>query len=234
MQIIFTRELGLNIILGLVILMPGIIGARRGIYRGILTLVGTLFGVVLVDLWRPAWATSITDFFQADRQDVALWLVVVLTFLAVVVVLGYGSGVLVAAEALPNRRSAGDRILGGLLGLLHGMMVMGYLLHYSVEVPPTPELAPGILAVSGARGLIDWLRWFELAAVVCTGLLIAWRLSNELIQSRTTADQGAPSAVAPHLPIKPGKPQPASRPAPPAPARKETQPATGSKPPTKR
>lgn len=191
-------SIALTVIIGLVLLTLGLWGFRRGVQRGLLTLVGTLLAATLVDLWTPAWGDWLRDQFRPERPGDMVWLLVSAVFGGVALVIGYGSGLLLPRpdpQVPPKKLSFQDRLMGGLLGALNGALLAGYLLRYTIDFEPDASLVGIIEETLFLRVLHTWLPWFILATVSAVALLILVRATQGMIRSQRASAAAAATAT---------------------------------------
>lgn len=187
------------------ILGLGLLGALRDLPRGIVVLAGLLFGALLVDFWATPLARDLSE--RLGNPDLALLrrFVSISIFSAVIVVLGFGSGML-----LPTIRGSTvpTRLVGALIGLFSGALVAGFLLTYAnIENPPfliqvqasvigRPLLEQLPMLLAAGAGVLG-------AAVIIAGLL-------RLVGGNRSVPQPPPKATP--LPAKPAAPAAPPRP----------------------
>ncbi len=171
--------LTMGIVLTLVLL--SVLGVRRGVQRGMLTLAGTLMAAVLVELWQDRWAQWLREQFRPeDPASLTLWAVMT-GFVGVALLVGYGSGFLLPRPTTPHQnRDLRDLVLGGLIGALNGALIISYLLRYAANL--SSEFQPIMQEMTLARLLHNWLPWFVLTIVLLVGGLVLVRAVMRGIQ----------------------------------------------------
>ena len=190
--------LALTIVIGLVLALLGFVGYVRDLRRGMLALLGTLVGAILVNFWGDQWGAGLASrFVNPDVQRITFY-VNYAVFLWCALVVGYGGGVLLSRV---KERSLQQRLVGALLGLVNGVLIVGFLLRFATA--KQPSLAPLIQANPVAKIVHDGLPLLFLALAAITTLLVLGRAAIGLFS------RGAPQPV----PIKPVEPKPASAPA---------------------
>jgi hypothetical protein len=170
-----TAEIILIAVIALLVVLPGIAGVIRGTVRSLLAFLGMLLGAVLIDGWQRSWQNWIVATFEAADPALLTWVVVATVFLAVFLFVGYGAPLLLPRRMLPERLTWGDRGLGLLIGLVTGLLVASYLLHYAATLrPDTPVMD---LIDRSLVAQITWasLPWVMLALVVIMALSILGR-----------------------------------------------------------
>lgn len=190
--------LALTIVIGLVLALLGFVGYVRDLRRGMLALLGTLVGAILVNFWGDQWGAGLASrFVNPDVQRITFY-VNYAVFLWCALVVGYGGGVLLSRV---KERSLQQRLVGALLGLVNGVLIVGFLLRFATA--KQPSLAPLIQANPVAKIVHDGLPLLFLALAAITTLLVLGRAAIRLFS------RGAPQPV----PIKLVEPKPASAPA---------------------
>lgn len=181
--------LAITIVSVLVLVVLGAWGWWRGVPRGLLSLVITLFGVALVDLWIDAWGSQMQSWLRLERSQTSTWLAATLGFLFVALFIGYGSGRLVrqdtdAIKARP-RMLAGP--VGALLGVLNGALIVGYMLKYTSELLRRADITGALQSSLVTRTLSVWLPWFLLAVVVAAGVVVLGSILGGILALMTTS-----------------------------------------------
>ncbi len=176
--------IALSIGILLVVVVLGALGWRRGLYRGLLTLAGTLLGAVIVDVWLRPWSATL-------GSDVWTWTLATIVFLAVVGVVGYGGSVLLPRATVAAKPNLRERALGVALGALNGLLIWSYVLHFGAELRPDTGLMQVVQASYAAQLLRAWLPWFTLTLVLLTWIFVLVRLLLPFVKARTQARQSA-------------------------------------------
>lgn len=152
-------------------LLMGIVGFRRDLRRGVMTLAGTLMGAIMVGFWSDRWGQSLADRVGSGDPQRSTFIVSSLIFLFCALVVGYGGGMLLGPkERAPFQR----RLVGTLLGILNGALVAAYLLRFGAASDGSlRELAQDWLP---ARLLLDGLPLLFLIVTVGIALLVLVRI----------------------------------------------------------
>ncbi len=207
--------MALTITIAVMTVLFGIVGFFRGTRRGIVTLVGTLFGAVLIDLWQGRWA----EWLRTDRAvaQPALWtfLITATVFVLAALVIGYGGSMLLRKDPKAPAIGFGDRLLGSLVGALNAALIASYLLRYAEEAWTNGTATAVIAASPVATILAAWLAWFILALVVTTGVFVLLQVTLTLGKALATQPAAAPapapkpagSSTGAPLETKPGQPK---------------------------
>lgn len=190
----------LTVLIALVLAVLGIWGIFRGVAPGLLTLIGTLMGAALIDLWHARLDEFLRTWLGRSNHALWTWILTSLIFLAVAIVVGYGSGMLLARRADPNKPiSIKERLMGGLVGVLDGALIVSYLLSYATTLL-NKEQNRGILNMikesQPAQILLQWLPWFVLAIVVTSAIAMAIQASYRLAKITVFASGRATAAPA--------------------------------------
>lgn len=173
--------IALTISIGVVLFGLGIWGLFRGVQRGMLSLVGTFVGVVLVELWSETWVELLVEQLRPENEAEWTWAVTTLGFLVVAIILGYGSSVLIPREEEPVYLTFNNRLVGGLIGVLNGALIVGYLIHYTMETWRSAAFMETLDLSPTARLLYEWLPWFVLGSVLVFGIIVLVRLLVRLV-----------------------------------------------------
>lgn len=184
---VMETTIGISVLLALL----GIWGLFRGVQLGAMSLVGTLLAVVVVDLWNVAWIYWLDRLFRVSPISYWHFGAASLAFVAVVFFVGYGSGVLLPAGAVPKKKSIVDRLFGGLLGVVNGALIAAFLIHYAYEMIGSEQIGPFIKSVPLANILRWWLPWFVLATVVMLFLAVVARTFYFFFKARKAASATA-------------------------------------------
>jgi uncharacterized membrane protein required for colicin V production len=125
--------LALTIIISLVLVVLGLIGYVRDLRRSMLALLGTLGGAILVNFWGDQWGAGLASrFVNADVQRISFY-VSCAVFLWSALLVGYGGGILINRA---KERPFPQRITGALLGLVNGVLIVGFLLRFATSKQP--------------------------------------------------------------------------------------------------
>jgi hypothetical protein len=191
--------LALTVVIGLVLAVLGFVGYVRDLRRSLLALLGTLVGAILVNFWGDQWGASLASrFVNADVQRITFY-VNCAVFLWSALVVGYGGGILL------NRikdRSFQQRLTSALLGLINGVLIVGFLLRFASA--KQPSFAPVIEANPLAKIIHDGMPLLFLAVAGLVTIMIIIRGVFGLVSR----------GVTPPPPPKPVETRPATTPAP--------------------
>ncbi len=179
-------EIGLIIFGAFLLILPGIWGIRHGIGSSLFALTGTLLAAVLVTLWG-SWIRERTG----SNDGMGMGLAAISgVFLAIAFIVGYGGNAVFTRPPKPGPSGEPaplkNRVLGGLLGVLNGLLIFSFLLRYAVDLGN-----PDISAVVGAASVLwlwivyTWLPWYILAVSVIVSIWIIARLLVRLIRNLT-------------------------------------------------
>jgi hypothetical protein len=180
-------SLALSICIALVIVVLGVVGYVRDTRRGLLALLGTLGGAALVDFWGARWGAGLAGGMLGDAAR-ATFIVNCLLFLWGTLIVGYGGALLLGRPAA--RPILTQRMASALLGLLNGVLVVGFLLRYASA--QQPNFAATVAATPVARYIHDWLPLLFLGIAAGATLLMLVRAVVGLLSHRV-----APAAIPP-------------------------------------
>src|SRR4051812_10322091 len=123
--------MALNIMVGaalILVALLGVVGFRRDVRRGVLALAGTLLGAIVVGFWAAPWGQALASRFVGGDIQRLTFIVSCLIFVFSTLVVGYGGGLLLGAK---ERGPFPRRLASALLGLLDGVLIVGYLLRFA-------------------------------------------------------------------------------------------------------
>lgn len=192
--------IALTIGISVVLLVLALVGYMRDLRRGTIALLGTLAGAVLVDFWGATWGASLASRLVEGDQSRTTLLVSCLLFLWSALVVGYGGGMLLAR---PKDRPVGQRMAGALLGLVNGLLIVGFLLRYGTaqQAGFTTTVKADLLA-NLINTAMPWL--FLGAAAIVTVLALGRGLMRLFGRSAATpAPKPAPTPAAQPRPAAP-------------------------------
>jgi len=119
-----VQSLTLDAFIILIVLLLAVLGFVRGGLREICTAAGLLFGVAMVSQWAAPWGDWLARSVDVDR-GAARFLMAVCILTVTTMVCGYG-----AASAFVYRPGPGGRMYGALLGMLIGILFVGYIINF--------------------------------------------------------------------------------------------------------
>ena len=198
--------LALTVVIGLVLVVLGFVGYVRDLRRSLLALLGTLVGAILVNFWGDLWGASLASrFVNADVPRITFY-VYDAVFLWSVLVVGYGGGILLNRA---KDRPVPLRLVSALLGLVNGVLIVGFLLRFASA--KQPGYAEAIQAHALAKLIHDGMPLLFLAVAGLITIMVIVRAVVGLLNRGVTPP-----------PQRPAEPKPASPPAssPGAPAEK--------------
>jgi hypothetical protein len=166
-----VMALAFTIIIVLVLAVLGLVGYIRDSRRGLVALIGTLVGALLVDFWAAQWGQGLAGrFVGADPQRMTFIVSCVLLLWGALIV-GYGSGMQLARAK--EHPSFPQRLAAALLGVLNGVLIVAFLLRFAVA--SQPAFAATVQASPLARILYDGLPLLFLGAAAISTLVILTR-----------------------------------------------------------
>lgn len=116
----------LDALLLLVLILAIPIGVYRGGIREGFTAAGILLGAQLAAEWAVPWGDFIGD-HSSLAIDASRFLVALLLLLLATAIIGYGSGI-----AFTYHPGPGGRLFGGILGLLNGILFVGFVIDFVI------------------------------------------------------------------------------------------------------
>lgn len=186
--------------ISLLLIVLTVAGYLRDLRRGLMALVGTLGGAILVDFWGANWGAALAKrLVEGDAARTTLW-VSCLIFLWSALIVGYGGGILLNRS---KDRPMAQRAVSALLGLVNGVLIVGFLLRYGTEL--SPDFAATVKANLAANPINIGLPWLFLGAAVVVTLLVAVRSVLRLL------GRSAPAPARP-FPAMPPAAKPAAAP----------------------
>lgn len=190
------------------IVVFGLIGLARDVQRGFLSLIGTLLGVALVQIWGPTWAAKVEEQF-GWMPSTASWAVSSTAFLLVAILVGYGSSTFIPKKATNAKDKPKPKALArpasGLLGALNGAMIASILLLYARGWAANETLQAVILESVLLSLLIEWFSWFILGVAVLIGTLAFFKWTIFVVH-RLTSPLPVPAKPA----SQPAEPKPST------------------------
>ena len=187
--------LALTIGISFVLIVLGLVGYLRDVRRGLMARRGALGGAILVRFWGAQWGAALAGRLVAGDPQRTTLLVNCLVFLWSALVVGYGGGVLLGRT---RERPMSQRLVGGLLGLINGVLIVGFLLRYITE--KRPEIAAAVQANLAANSINVGLPWLFLGAAIAITILALVRGAIGLFSrppARTTLPGGSAPAQRP-------------------------------------
>jgi hypothetical protein len=121
--------LGFTIVIALVLTVLGLVGYIRDSRRGLLALIGTLVGAILVDLWAQQWGPGLAARFVGGDVQRLTFILSCLLFLWSALFVGYGGGLLLSRTR--EHPPFPQRLAGAALGVLNGILIIGFLLRFA-------------------------------------------------------------------------------------------------------
>jgi uncharacterized membrane protein required for colicin V production len=187
--------LALTVVIALVLAVLALVGYLRDLRRSLLALLGTLVGAILVNFWGNQWGASLASrLVDADVQRMTFY-VNCAVFLWSTLVVGYAGGILLNRA---RDRSLPQRLTGVVLGLVNGVLIVGFLLRFATSNQPSS--VPVIQANPLAKAIHDGLPLLFLAVAGVVTVLVLLRAAFSLL------GRGAPPPAQPSAP-KPAAPQ---------------------------
>ena len=153
-------SLVLDALLLLILLTIVPIGFFRGGLREVCTSAGLLLGILLAEQWAGRWGGWIADRADLDAGAMGFTVAVVVVVVTGALV-GYGS-----SAAFSYRPGPGGRMYGGLLAMLNGILLIGFLINAYVDLVEGGELPESIGAAYLARAFAVGFEWVLLVGAI--------------------------------------------------------------------
>lgn len=167
--------LALTVVIALVLVVLGLVGYLRDLRRSLLALLGTLVGAILVSFWGNQWSASLASrLVNAEVQRITFY-VNCAVFLWSTLVVGYAGGILLNRA---KDRSLPQRLIGAVLGVINGVLIVGFLLRFATT--NQPSFVPVIQANPLAKAIHDGLPLLFLAVAGIVTFLVLMRAAFSL------------------------------------------------------
>src|SRR5262249_44046394 len=153
----------------LIVVLFAAIGCWRGATKEVVVTAAIFAGAALASSWAKPWGSDLAN-LTGLRADVAQLVVAAAALLSATVVLGYGGSALIGSP----RVSFGERLAGGVLAAINGLLLLHYLLSF-IERFITDDGAQRALARSEvSRELLRQFGWLLIGAagVVATAIVV--------------------------------------------------------------
>ncbi len=164
-----------------VMVLLGILGLLRGAGRELVVAAAITLGALIVQQWGALWASDLNSISSGISVGWAHFMLGLLILSAVTLFVGY----LLGNRLVDAPTSASTRLMGGLLGLLNGAALAGWVLRYAYVGLDARQLT----ASSISDGFMIWAGWFPVVLAVL-GTLYA--LLSPLRRARAAVER--PSA----------------------------------------
>lgn len=161
------------VVISVVLLATTVWGWFRGMHFGLLTLIGTIFSAAVVNLWQRPLVEFVEQYLS---DNLYAWVAVSLSFLLMVLIVGYGSYLLIPKTTEVPDLDARIKLMGALVGLLNGALVVGYVLRYATTLLNDTETSVFLTTFPLTSILHDWLPWYllSIAGLVSLTNVIRW------------------------------------------------------------
>jgi hypothetical protein len=185
--------LAFMLVITLVLVVLGLVGYIRDPRRGLLALIGTLVGVILVDFWAAQWGPGLASRFVGGDVPKLTFIVSCGLFLWCALFVGYGGGLLLSRAK--ERPPFAQRLAGALLGVLNGVLIVGFLLRFaSVNQSSFGET---IQSSNLSKLFHDGLPLLFLGLAVAVTLLVIVRGVGAFVAQRSAARAPKPADTKP-------------------------------------
>jgi hypothetical protein len=195
--------LAFTVIIAVVLALLGLVGYVRDPRRGLLALIGTLVGALLVDFWAARWGPDLAARFVDGNVARLTFIVSCVLFLWGALFVGYGGGLLVprAKERPPFQQRLG----GAILGVLNGVLIVGFLMRFATL--SQTGFAETIQSSPLAKLFYDGLPLLFLGAAVAVTLMVLARGITQFFGRRAAPAprpaEPRPTAATPTSPTAP-------------------------------
>ena len=185
----------LDALLLLILILAIPIGVYRGGIREGFTAAGILLGAQLAAEWAVPWGDFIGD-HSSLATDASRFLVALLLLLLATAIIGYGSGI-----AFTYHPGPGGRFFGGILGLLNGILFVGFVIDFVIVFlfrGSQPELVRhGYLSrgLSVGTGTILLIGCGVVIGAMLFGMLVREREDDQMRAFQAQAAATRPSQV---------------------------------------
>jgi|GEM_PF-2429038 len=191
------------------------LGIWRGFVREILvSLAGIVLGVFAGSLWATSWGGAWASGLGMN-EAVLKGIILLVSLYGIVLIIGYGSSLFLRRRPIP----LWQRLVGGLIGLLNGLVLaaltLSYIQDHFLGAAPDSVLRKSLLSAA----LIDWLPVIlagivlvVVLAVIVVAIVRLVRFISRLVQEPAPAPAAAPVVVA--AAPAPAAPEPAPAPPP--------------------
>jgi len=182
--------LAFTIVIALVLVVLSLVGYIRDLRRGLLALIGTLAGAILVSFWAAPWGQALAGRFGGADPQGLIFIMSCALLLWSALAVGYGGGMLLGRAK--DRPPFQQRLVGALLGALNGVLIVSFLLRFAVT--SQPSFTAMIESSALAKILFDGLPLLFLGLTVAITLAVLVR--GVMLFATRRATPAAP-AVAP-------------------------------------
>ncbi|HYP39024.1 MAG TPA: CvpA family protein [Chloroflexia bacterium] len=148
-------------------LVFALFGVLRGAWREAIVSAAIVLAALINKQWAERWATDLNELSTGIGRDQAeFWLSVLIMGLVVVVV-----GYILGSALIKGKPSATSRMLGGLLGLLNGSALAGWLLLSAYVSLDGAQATSPIYQSSVAQGFMIAAGWSPVALAVIAAIV---------------------------------------------------------------
>jgi uncharacterized membrane protein required for colicin V production len=148
-------------------LVFAVFGLLRGAWREAIVSAAIVLAALINKQWAERWATDLNETFTAFGRAQTEFLLSVLIMVLVVVVVGY----ILGSALIKGKPSATSRLLGGLLGLLNGASLAGWLLLSAYVSLDGAQPTSPIYQSSVGQGFMIAAGWSPVALAVIAAIV---------------------------------------------------------------
>jgi hypothetical protein len=136
----------------------GIIGLLRGAGREVVVAAAVTLGALIYQQWGNLWAIDLNSMASGITVGWAKFTLGLLILTSTTLFVGY----LLGNRLVDAPMSAGTRLMGGLLGLLNGAAIAGWVLRYAYD----GLNARALLSDPVSDGFMIWAGWYPVVLAV--------------------------------------------------------------------
>jgi uncharacterized membrane protein required for colicin V production len=165
----------LDILLGLIVVLFAAIGCWRGAAKEVVVTAGIFAGAALASSWAKPWGSDVVD-LTGLRADVAQLVVAATALLTATIVLGYAGSALIGSPTIPR----GERLVGGALAAINGLVLLHYLLSFVEQFVTDAGAQRALVRSQISRQLLRQFGWLLIGAagVVATAIVVGLLLQR--------------------------------------------------------
>jgi uncharacterized membrane protein required for colicin V production len=150
------------------IVVMALVGLIRGVRREAVVSASIVLGALIIEQWADLWASDINSFYNALNKGQEQFILSLVVMLLCVAAVGYGLGSAVSRGSL----TSGARLAGGLLGIVNGSALAGWLLRYAYANLDNAQTSSSFYQNPLSQALMVWAGWFPVAIAVIAALAV--------------------------------------------------------------
>ncbi len=131
-----------DLIILAVIILFGYLGFKTGLIHALGSLVGTILGIYLAGHYYEQLTKLLVDFTDWNPNFVRVLVFVLIFFISnrLIGITFWGIGKIFTIVSAVPFLGAVDKLLGGILGLLEGIILVGIAIFFITKFPPSPRI----------------------------------------------------------------------------------------------